>query len=117
MDFALTADQELFRAAIREFAAAVVAPAAAAADDAGAFPPDVLAQTAALGLYGMLVPEAHGGAAVGPLRFALALEEVARASAALAATLNAHNTLASFPLVLGGTLTQQTRWLPTLASG
>src|SRR3954447_21724952 len=115
MDFALTADQELFRGAIREFAAAVLAPAAAAADEAGAFPPDLLAQTAALGLYGMLMPEAHGGAAVGPLRFALALEEIARASAALAARLNAHNTLAALSLVLAGTPTQQARWLPALA--
>ncbi|HZS02463.1 MAG TPA: acyl-CoA dehydrogenase family protein [Chloroflexota bacterium] len=117
MDFALTEDQELFRGAVREFAVAVLAPAAAAADEAGRFPPDVLAQTAALGLFGMLVPEARGGAGVGIVRYGLALEEVARASAALAAALNAHNALAALPISLAGSAAQQARWLPSLARG
>jgi alkylation response protein AidB-like acyl-CoA dehydrogenase len=117
MDFALTEDEELFRGAVREFATAVLAPAAAAADATGRIPPDVLAQTAALGLFGMLVPEAHAGASVGPPRFVLALEEVARASAAMAALLNAHNVLAALPVVLAGSEAQQARWLPALARG
>jgi alkylation response protein AidB-like acyl-CoA dehydrogenase len=117
MDFALTEDEELFRGAVREFAAAVLAPIAAAADQAGRFAPDMLAQTAALGLFGMLVPEAHGGAGVGAMRFVLALEEVARASAGMAALLNAHNVLGTVPIILGGSAAQQTRWLPALARG
>ncbi|HEY7064428.1 MAG TPA: acyl-CoA dehydrogenase family protein [Chloroflexota bacterium] len=117
MDFALSEDEELFRGAVREFAAAVVAPAAAAADEAGRFAPEVLARTAALGLFGMLVPEAHGGAGVGATRFVLALEEIARASAAMASLLAAHNVLAALPLVLAGSAVQQARWLPALACG
>jgi alkylation response protein AidB-like acyl-CoA dehydrogenase len=117
MDFALTEDEELFRGAVREFAAAVLAPAAPAADDAGRFAPEVLTQTAALGLFGMLVPEAQGGAGVGVIRFALALEEVARASAAMAAVLNAHNALVALPLALTGAPSVQARWLPALARG
>lgn len=117
MDFALTEDEELFRGAIREFAVAVLAPAAVAADEAGRVAPDVLAQTAALGLCGMLVPGAQGGAGVGTLRYVLALEEIARASAAMAAVLNAHNALAALPLILAGSAAQQARWLPSLARG
>ncbi|HLH26690.1 MAG TPA: acyl-CoA dehydrogenase family protein [Chloroflexota bacterium] len=117
MDFALSEDEELFRGAVSEFAAAVLAPAAAAADEAGRFAPEVLAQTAALGLFGMLVPEAQGGAGVGAMRFAIALEEIARASAAMAALLNAHNALGALSLVLTGTAVQQARWLPALARG
>jgi alkylation response protein AidB-like acyl-CoA dehydrogenase len=117
MDFGLSEDEELFRGAVREFAGAVLAPVAAAADEAGEFAPDVLAAVADLGLFGMLVPGAHGGAGVGMLRYVLALEAVAGACAAMAAVLNAHNALAALSLVLGGSQAQQARWLPALARG
>src|SRR5438270_11444978 len=117
MDFALTDDQELFRRAVREFARGVLAPAARAADESGAFAPEVWRETAAVGLFGLLVPEAFGGAGVDTLGFVLALEEVARECAAMASALIAHNALVCAPLVLAGSTQQQARWLPALASG
>src|SRR5262245_25675588 len=76
MDFALADDHELFRRTVREFARGVLMPAARVADESGAFAPEVWRETAAVGLFGLLVPEAHGGAGVDTLGFALALEEV-----------------------------------------
>ncbi|HZU04637.1 MAG TPA: acyl-CoA dehydrogenase family protein [Chloroflexota bacterium] len=117
MDFALSADEALFRQTVREFAQTALTPYAAEADATGAFPPAVLRQLAAFGLTGLLVPEAYDGAGVDTLRFVLALEEVARVSAALAAVLNAHNALVCAALAQAGTPAQQARWLPALARG
>jgi butyryl-CoA dehydrogenase len=117
MDFALTDDHELFRRTVREFARGVLTPAARAADESGAFAPEIWRETAAVGLFGLLVPEAHGGAGVDTLGFVLALEEVARECAAMASALIGHHALACAPLVLAGSVEQQARWLPALASG
>jgi butyryl-CoA dehydrogenase len=117
MDFGLSDDQELFRRTVREFAAGVLAPAAAAADEAGAFAPETLRQTAEVGLLGMLVPEQHGGAGVDTLGYALAMEEVARACAAMATVLNVNNALVCEPLLRAGSAAQQARWLPALCRG
>src|SRR5262249_32461243 len=78
MAFGLADDHELFRRTVREFARGALTPAARAADESGAFAPQVWHETAAVGLFGLLVPEAHGGAGVDTLAFVLALEEVAR---------------------------------------
>jgi alkylation response protein AidB-like acyl-CoA dehydrogenase len=116
MDFALGDDEALFQQSVREFAAAVVAPTASAADRAGAFPTDVLRATADLGLFGMLVPEACGGAGVDTVRYVLALAEIARASAALAAMLHTHNALVCAPLSASAH-PQAHDWLVRLAQG
>ena len=117
MDFELTDDQELFRRSVREFAAGVLAPAAPAVDEAGAFPPAILQQTADVGLLGMLAPEAYGGAALDTLHFVLALEEVAYACAAMATILIVNNALVCDPLRQAGTEEQKARWLPALCRG
>src|SRR3954449_10693035 len=117
MDFGLSDDQELFRRTVRECAAGVLAPAAAAADEVGAFAPETLRQTAEVGLLGMLVPEQHGGAGVDTLGFVLAMEEVARACAAMATVLNVNNALVCEPLLRAGSAAQQARWLPALCRG
>jgi butyryl-CoA dehydrogenase len=117
MDFALADDHELFRRTVREFARGVLTPAARAADESGAFAPEVWRETAAVGLFGLLVPDTHGGAGVDTLGFVLALEEVARECAAMASALVVHHALVCVPLVLAGSVEQQARWLPGLASG
>src|SRR5581483_4780190 len=117
MDFALSDDEELFRRTVREFADGVLAPAAADADESGAFTAETLRQTAEVGLLGMLAPEEYGGAGVDTLRFVLAMEEVARACAAMATVLNVNNALTCGPLLLAGTAEQKARWLPALCCG
>jgi alkylation response protein AidB-like acyl-CoA dehydrogenase len=117
MDFGLTDDETLFRQSVREFATAVIAPVTTVADRAGRLPTETLREAAALGLFGMLVPEEHGGAGLDTLRYALALEEIARASAALAAVVNAHNALVCAPLAASAATEQRARLLPTLARG
>jgi alkylation response protein AidB-like acyl-CoA dehydrogenase len=70
-----------------------------------------------LGLMGLLVPEAYGGAGVGAVAYVAAMEEMAKADQSVAATWNAHLTIGSLPLLYFGTEEQKRRWLGPLARG
>ena len=57
----LTDEQKRFQTSVQEFAAAAVAPRAAAIDESGEFPVDVIKAAAAVGLLGVTIPKAWGG--------------------------------------------------------
>jgi alkylation response protein AidB-like acyl-CoA dehydrogenase len=117
MDFSLTADQESYLASVREFARDRVAPAAARIDETGEYPRALVAEAAALGLMGVTIPRAAGGAGRDYLTYAMAIEAVAQASASLAVILTVNNSLVAEPLAEFGTDVQRERWLAPLASG
>ena len=77
MDFDFTRDQISFKESIERFARDVVAPRAAAIDESGAFPADVLKAAAGLGLLGVTIPAARGGAGRDYLSYVLAIEAIA----------------------------------------
>ena len=62
MDFRLTAEQQLLADSVREFCAREVIPFARSWDEAEDFPHELVPKLAAMGLWGMRVPEAYGGA-------------------------------------------------------
>ena len=113
----LTPEQRAFRTKVAQFAADVVAPRAAAIDDSGAFPFDVVRQAAAQGLAGVTVPVAWGGAGLDFLSYVLAIEALARASATVAVSLSVTNSLVADVLAHVGRTPQKEQWLRRLASG
>jgi alkylation response protein AidB-like acyl-CoA dehydrogenase len=117
MDFSLSSDQESFLASVRAFARDRVAPRAAAIDASGAFPRALVAEAASLGLMGVTVPRAFGGAGRDYVSYAAAVEAVALASATLAVILTVNNSLVAEPLLEFGTDLQKGRWLSLLATG
>ena len=116
-DALLTEDQRLVRDAARDFAQSVLAPNAAQWDRDAALPNEVVRQMGELGLLGMLVPEAQGGSKTDDLAYALAIEEVAAGCASCATLMSVHNSVGCVPILRFGTTTQQSQWLPRLASG
>jgi butyryl-CoA dehydrogenase len=72
---------------------------------------------ARLGLFALPFPESVGGAGGDFLSYCLALEEIARADASCAITLEAAVSLGISPFVQFGTRTQQERWMPPLLRG
>jgi butyryl-CoA dehydrogenase len=84
MDFALSAEQRQVRDTFARFCDERIAPAAAALDEAHAFPRELFAQLADLGLFGMRYPEDVGGSGMQLTEFCLALQEIARGSMSLA---------------------------------
>lgn len=117
MDFSTDAAHEAFLADVQRFARDVVAPRAAAIDASGAFPRDLVAQAAGLGLTGVTLPKAVGGGGRPYATYAAALERVSAASATLAVILSVTNSLVAEPLAEFGTSEQKDLWLGRLARG
>jgi alkylation response protein AidB-like acyl-CoA dehydrogenase len=115
ISFTLNDEQRQLQALAHDFAENELRPIAAECDRADAFPPDLLAKAAALGLTSYAIPEEFGGGGVGALTAALIAEELSWGCAGLAATIGA-TMFAAGPLVRFGTEQQQREYLPRLAS-
>src|SRR5213078_3809559 len=114
--FYLTDDQRMIRDLARKIARERVAPNAARYDEAEAYPEDSIRALIEAGLYGIWVPEAYGGSAMGSLALAIVCEEIAAACAATG-TQYLDQALGGIPILLAGTAEQKKRFLPPLATG
>src|SRR5437762_1821674 len=114
--FYLTDDQRMIRDLARKIARERVAPNAARYDEAEAYPEDSIRALIEAGLYGIWVPEAYGGSAMGSLALAIVCEEIAAACAATG-TQYLDQALGGIPILLAGTEEQKKRFLPPLATG
>jgi alkylation response protein AidB-like acyl-CoA dehydrogenase len=117
MNFDLEEDQLVLQKTVRDFCARAITPNAARWDDEERFPAEVIAPMAELGLLGMHVPEAYGGAGMKLHDYVVALEEVACADGSVGLTMASHNSLCSGHILLAGNEAQKSRYLPRLASG
>jgi short/branched chain acyl-CoA dehydrogenase len=116
-NYDLSAEHELVRRTVREFAEERVTPVAEELDREHRFPYELVAELAELGLMGMTIPEQYGGAGTDTLSYAIAIEELTRVDSSVAITVAAHHSLGTLPIYLFGTEEQKTEWLPPLASG
>ena len=117
MRLELTPAQRAFQQQVADFASAHVAPHAGAIDESGAFPREVVAGAAKLGLMGVTIPAEQGGAGRDYVGYALAIEALATASAVVAVIAAVNNSLVAEPLAQFGSDAQRERWLRPLASG
>ncbi|WP_263264627.1 acyl-CoA dehydrogenase family protein [Pseudomonas sp. RIT-PI-S] len=116
-DLELSEEQVMFRDMARQFAQGQIAPHAQAWEKAGWIDDQVIAQMGELGLLGMVVPEQWGGSYLDYVAYALAVEEISAADAAVGAMMSVHNSVGCGPILKFGTAAQQDTWLPRLASG
>lgn len=117
MHLELSPEREAFRATIDAFARAEVAPRAAAIDESGTFPLDVVRAAGRHGLLGATVPKHWGGAGLDYLSYILAIESIARASATVAVSLTVTNSLVAELIAHAGRARHRDVWLRRLASG
>jgi alkylation response protein AidB-like acyl-CoA dehydrogenase len=117
MDYALTEEQRLVQQTARDFATREILPIAAALDEEHRFPAEIVHRLGELGMMGMIVPEAYGGAGMDSVSYVIALEEIARACAGTAVVMSVNNSLVCAPILRNGTESQKQRYLPPLASG
>src|ERR671924_324736 len=103
MDVCLTDEQQLLRRTVREFAEAEMRPHVMEWDEAQRFPMELLPRLAAIGLLGVQLPEAYGGAGMTAVDYCICIEELAR--------------LCSAHIAMFGSEAQKARYLPRLARG
>ncbi|MDF2996473.1 MAG: acyl-CoA dehydrogenase domain protein [Xanthobacteraceae bacterium] len=117
MSFGLGDEIDALRDSVRRFAQERIAPIATEVDRNNAFPMHLWREMGALGLLGITVPEELGGTGMGYLAHCVAIEEMSRASAAVALSYGAHSNLCVNQIRRNGTPAQQQKYLPRLMSG
>ena len=113
----LTPDQEMIRDAVRAFAQEQLWPHAARWDREHVFPREAHQGLAALGAYGICVPETYGGAQLDYVSLALVLEEVAAGDGGTSTAISVTNCPVNAILMRYGSEAQKRRWLTPLARG
>jgi alkylation response protein AidB-like acyl-CoA dehydrogenase len=112
----LSEDEILFRDAVRDFALSEVAPRVHAMDEAQRMDPELISQLFDMGLMGIEIPEAHGGAGSTFFTSILIVEELSRVDPAVGVLVDVQNTLVINALARWATPEQKETWYPRLAT-
>ena len=117
MNFELSEDQIMLRDLVRDFAQKEIAPKIGAFEDKHLFPKEIMGRLAEIGVLGMAVPQELGGSRTDYLSFILALEELARVSAAVRVIVSVHVSLFCSSILKFGSEPQKQKFLPPAARG
>ena len=117
MDFSFTEDQLSIQSIARDFAQKRIAPVAAEFDAKGEFPLENIREMGKLGLMGIEVPEAYGGAAMDTIAYVLAMIEIAEADAATSTIMSVNNSLFCNAILKHGTEEQKQTYVRAIATG
>ncbi|NOY46388.1 MAG: acyl-CoA dehydrogenase [Deltaproteobacteria bacterium] len=117
MSFDLTAEQNILRQSVREFAEKEIRPVARELDAKEEFSYELTRKMGEMGLFGIFVSPEYGGSGLDYVSYIIAVEEIARVDGSQAATVAAGNSLGIGPIYYFGSEEQKKRWLPKLCTG
>ena len=117
MEFELNEEQRELRRLVREFAEREIRPHVMEWDEAAHFPLETIKELGKLGLMGTIFPAELGGAGMGYVEYATAIEELARVDGSVGIIVAAHTSLCANHIYKAGTDEQRRRFLPKLATG
>ncbi len=86
-------------------------------DARGEMPAAFIEELKSFGLFGLVIPEEHGGLGFGSAAYSRALQEIAKHDGSVALTVGAHSSIGMRGLLLFGSDAQKKRYLPRLATG
>jgi alkylation response protein AidB-like acyl-CoA dehydrogenase len=112
----LTEDEALFRSSVREFAAREVQPLVREMDDQAKIPRSLVDRLFDLGLMGIEIPEARGGAAASFFHSVLAVEALSAVDPSVGVLVDVQNTLVVNAMLRWASDSLQSTYLPLLAS-
>jgi isovaleryl-CoA dehydrogenase len=113
----LAEELNLLRDTVIQFCRDEIVPISADIDASNTFPNHLWQKLGALGVLGITVSEAYGGADMGYLAHCIAMEEISRASASVGLSYGAHSNLCVNQIYLNGNAAQKERYLPKLING
>ncbi|MCW3087214.1 MAG: acyl-CoA dehydrogenase, partial [Sediminibacterium sp.] len=100
----------------RDFAQQYIRPHVMEWDESQEFPLHIFKEMGKLGLMGVLVPEAYGGAGLGYYEYNAVIQEISKVCGSIGLSVAAHNSLCTNHILTFGTEEQKMKWLPKLAT-
>ncbi|MFM1931501.1 MAG: hypothetical protein RL226_804 [Bacteroidota bacterium] len=101
----------------RDFAEREIRPYVMEWDENQIFPKELFKKLGELGMTGVLVPEAYGGAGLGYFEYITVIQEIAKVCGSIGLSVAAHNSLCTGHIMQFGSEVQKSKYLPLLASG
>ncbi len=117
MNFQTTESTQQIAAMAREFAQQRIRPYVMEWDESQTFPLELFREMGKLGMLGVLVPEAYGGAGLGYVEYKTVIEEISKVCGSIGLSVAAHNSLCTGHILQFGSEEQKQKYLPLLASG
>jgi hypothetical protein len=117
VDFQLSDEQRQLKKTVREFAEREIAPHVMKWDEASEFPLAAIKELGKLGLLGTIFPAELGGAGMGYVEYATAIEELSRVDGSVGIIVAAHTSLCTNHIFMAGNDAQKKRFVPKLAAG
>ena len=117
VSFDTNENQAMISQMVRDFGDLEIKPKMMEWDESQEFPVPLFKKMGALGLMGVLVPEAYGGSGFGYLEYVTAVSEVARIDGSIGLSVAAHNSLCTGHILQCGSEEQKLKYLPKLATG
>ena len=117
MDFQLNEEQLQLKKSVREFAEREIAPHVMEWDEAGQFPLATIKELGKLGLMGTIFPPEYGGAGMGYIEYATAIEELSRVDGSVGIIVAAHTSLCANHIFVAGNEEQKKKYVSKLATG
>src|SRR5690348_8569793 len=112
----LTEIQQEILATVKTFVDKEILPYATALEHADTYPQDIVDGMKEMGLFGLTIPEEHGGLGESLLTYALVVEQIARGWMSVSGVINTHFIVA-YMIIQHGTQEQKERFLPRMATG
>ncbi len=112
----LTDIQQDILKTVHDFVEAEILPVATDLEHKDAYPDEIVAGLAEMGIFGLMIPEEHGGLGESLLTYALVVEELARGWMSVSGVINTHFIVA-YMLNQHGTEAQKADYLPRMAAG
>lgn len=117
LDDLFTAEEKMIRDAVKRFVSEVAEPLLMEANETAHFPQQLIKKMAELGILGMRLPAAVGGADASAVSYGLVCQELERGDSALRSFMSVQSSLCMYPIFRFGTVEQQRKWLPKMAQG
>ena len=112
----LTEEQTAILETIRDFVDEKIIPVAQELEHADEYPTEIIEGLKEIGVFGLMIPEEHGGLGESLLTYALVVEEIARGWMSVSGVINTHFIVA-YLLLQHGTEEQKQKYLPKMATG
>jgi glutaryl-CoA dehydrogenase len=117
LDSLLQAEEIMARESVKNFVRNEAEPLMMEAFEKAEFPNTLIKGMADLGLFGMTLPEAYGGAGASQVAYGLVCQELERGDSALRSFVSVQSSLCMYPIYAYGNETQKQHYLPKMAKG